>query len=208
MTARDDILNKLRSRGRVPETPPPVWQSRRRFESLAARFAESLPKVKGEVIRVESPDGALETLDTLFNDLGAQRIVANGDLPTLDWAARWPDREWHLVGQSDGDLRAFCAAADVGLSGAEAALAETGSIVVAAGPTKSRLATLLPPVHIALVPESILMPDIFTWTAARRNETPANIAIISGPSKTGDIEQVLAVGVHGPRRFIVILYGE
>jgi L-lactate utilization protein LutC len=77
---------------------------------------------------------------------------------------------------------------------------------VSSGPGRSRLATLLPPVHIALVPTSRMTTDIFTFTAARQGELPANMVFISGPSKTGDIEQTMSIGVHGPKRFIVILY--
>ncbi len=94
----------------------------------------------------------------------------------------------------------------MGLSGAEGALAETGTVIVASGPGKSRLATLLPPVHLALVSASQLYADIFAWTAARRGELPANLTLISGPSKTADIEQTLAVGVHGPKQMIAVLY--
>ena len=88
----------------------------------------------------------------------------------------------------------------------DAALAETGSLVVTSGAGKSRMATLLPPVHIAMLPESCLHMDLFTWTAAREGPLPANLTLISGPSKTADIEQTMAVGVHGPRRLIAIVY--
>jgi L-lactate dehydrogenase complex protein LldG len=112
------------------------------------------------------------------------------------------------VGQTPGDLKAVCAAADVGISGADAALAETGSVVISSGPGRSRLATLLPPVHVALVSTTLLTSDLFTWTAARQGDLPANVVLVSGPSKTADIEQVLAIGVHGPKRFIVVLYDD
>jgi L-lactate dehydrogenase complex protein LldG len=112
------------------------------------------------------------------------------------------------VGQSDEELRAFCETADVGLTSADAAFAETGSLVVSSGSGKSRMASLLPPVHIALVPESKLTADIFTWTAAQKGAPPTNTVFISGPSKTADIEMTLVKGVHGPKRFIVILYGD
>ena len=133
-------------------------------------------------------------------------VNAEPPLDGIDLAARWPNVEWHVTGQSSGDLRAFCAAADAGITGVDAALAETGTIVVSSGPGKSRLVSLLPPVHIALVPTSSLTVDLFTWTAARGGAMPASVTLISGPSKTADIEQVMAIGVHGPKRLIVILY--
>lgn len=209
MNSRHKILNQLRSNGRAAETPGP-WRSRRQFDDLAARFADALTAAKGECRRAGSLDDALDQLHQLLRELSAGKIVVNAEPPfiELDLPSRWPDFQWHTVGQSDGDLRAFCAAATVGLSGADAALAETGSVIVSSGPGRSRLATLLPEIHLALVPTSSLTADIFTWTASRQGGLPANQIIVSGPSKTGDIEQTMAIGVHGPKRFIVILYDE
>ncbi|MEZ4767250.1 MAG: LUD domain-containing protein [Caldilineales bacterium] len=81
-------------------------------------------------------------------------------------------------------------------------------MLVTSGPGRSRLVPLLPPVHIALAPTSRLTSDLFTWTAQRGGDVPSNLTLITGPSKTADIEQTLAIGVHGPKRFIVILYDD
>ncbi len=71
---------------------------------------------------------------------------------------------------------------------------------------QGRLVPLLPPVHIALAPTSALTTDLFTWTAGRGGAMPSALTLVSGPSKTADIEQTMAIGVHGPKRLIVILY--
>ncbi len=207
MSAREEILNRLRPKARE-ENPPPAWRSQRAFPDLAARFTESLTAVKGEVRRAASLELAWAEVDEILREVGAQAVAANDEPPlnTVNLGQRWPDCEWHVVGQTAGDLRQFCARADVGLSGAEVALAETGSIIVSSGSKKSRLATLLPPVHVAMVPVSCLTPDIFCWTAGRAGDMPANVVIISGPSKTADIEFTLTLGVHGPGRLIVVLY--
>jgi L-lactate utilization protein LutC len=209
MSARDEILARLRGKTREVTSPSP-WRSRRHFEDLSERFSAALTAAKGEVLRTSNLEEGLRQLGPVLRELGAGKVVANAEPPLsdIDLPARWPDIEWHLVGRSDGDLRAFCTTADVGLSGAEAALAETGSILINSGPGKSRLATLLPPVHLALVASSCLTTDLFTWTAARQGPLPANSVIVSGPSKTADIEQTMATGVHGPKRFIVVLYEE
>lgn len=208
--ARNSILRRLRLQARGEVMHPLAWETRNRFDDLAERFAESVISVGGEVFRVESLDAALNQLGDLLHDLGAAWVVVNNEPPLADsdLYARKSDLAWHVVGKSSGNLREFCAMADAGVSGAEAAFAETGTIVIGSGPGRSRLSTLLPPVHIALVGESQITADIFTWTAARGGKLPANVTLISGPSKTGDIEQVLAVGVHGPKRFIVILYAD
>jgi L-lactate utilization protein LutC len=205
---RDGILDRLRSQARGGEIHPSAWRSRRHFNDLAARFAAALEKVHGEPVITESFDAALDRLGELLGSLGARKVVVNDEPPfhDLDLAARWGQIEWYIVGRTAGDLRTFCASADVGLSSADAVLAETGSLVVSSGPGRSRLATLLPPVHVALVPISCLTTDLFTWIAARQGSLPASVTIVSGPSKTGDIEQIMAIGVHGPKRFIVILY--
>jgi len=61
-------------------------------------------------------------------------------------------------------------------------------------------------VHVALLPTSALVPDIFTFVATQNAVLPASRTFVSGPSKTADIEMVLSIGVHGPKRLIVILY--
>lgn len=207
MTDRDQILTTLRRQARDVDHPP-AWTSRRAFADLAARFTASLTAAHGEPHHADSLGEAWDLLDRLLADLAAQRVVVNAEPPLsdLDLAGRWPAITWHVVGQTPGDLRTFCVGADAGLSGADAALAETGTLVVSSGPGKSRLATLLPPVHIAMVPTSRLTADLFTWTAGRSGGLPANVTLISGPSKTADIEQTMAIGVHGPKRLIVILY--
>ncbi len=208
MSARDEILDRLRAKVRE-EALPAVWRSQRQFADLAARFAESLTAARGEARQADDLESAWREVDAILREVGAQAVVANNEPPFSAevLTQRWPDCEWHVVGQTAGDLRQFCVRADVGLSSAEAALAETGSIIVRSGSGKSRLATLLPPVHVALVPVSCLTPDIVTWTAQRAGEMPANVTVISGPSKTGEIEFTLTIGAHGPKRMIVVLYG-
>ncbi|MGQ9850339.1 MAG: LutC/YkgG family protein [Aggregatilineaceae bacterium] len=209
-TAREEILSAVRGRVRRGEGVPAPWRSRQHFDDLAARFSSTLTALYGEVIRAASAEEALDRLGNVLRDLGARRVVVNDEPPLsgVDLAARWPEITWHVVGRTDGDLRTFCAGADAGITGTVAALAETGSVVVNSGPGRSRLVSLLPPVHIALVPASCLVSDLLTWAAARSGEWPANVTVISGPSKTADIEQTLAIGMHGPKRVIAILYGE
>lgn len=210
MSAREDILTLLRRRER-DVTPPPPWTSRRRFESLSDQFAEALTANLGEVRRAPGWQEALAEVDAILEELSPERVVVNDEPPVdrLPLGERWPSVSWRRAGESGTDkresLRTFCAAADLGISGANGALAETGSVIISSGAGKSRLVTLLPPVHLVLLPASRLSVDIFTWTAARGTQMPANVVLVSGPSKTADIEQTMAVGVHGPKRLIVVL---
>ncbi len=97
----------------------------------------------------------------------------------------------------------------VGLSGAVAGLADTGSIVVASGPGRPRIASLLPPVHLAVLPVSRLYPTMQDWLAAGGGDLArrtANLVVITGSSRTSDIELQLTLGMHGPKELHVVLY--
>ncbi len=95
----------------------------------------------------------------------------------------------------------------LGVTGAYAALADTGGLVPVSGPGRGRLASLLPPVHVAVVGERRLRPSL----AALLREEPglldagSNVVIVAGPSRTADIEMTLTHGVHGPKHLHVIL---
>lgn len=101
--------------------------------------------------------------------------------------------------------------ADVGISGVDYLVAETGSVIVLSRSSDPRSVSLLPPVHIAVAQRSQIVPDLFdlfdrlTPTAASPADIPACISVITGPSKTGDIELRLVTGVHGPGEIHVVL---
>ena len=181
---------------------PAAWSSRRQDPNLVEMFIEALQAAKGEVFLTEDLASAFQAVEKIVEDISAKNIAINHEPPLDQLELR--EKEVHFVGLSEGDLKSFCAAADVGLTGAEAGLAETGTLALTSGPGKSRMVSLLPPVHIALLPTSSLVADIFSWHPPE--DLPANLFFISGPSKTADIEQTLSVGVHGPKRFMVVLY--
>ncbi|MBM3678133.1 MAG: hypothetical protein FJW96_09665 [Actinobacteria bacterium] len=77
-------------------------------------------------------------------------------------------------------------------------LVEPGSVVIAASVSEPRSRSLLPDVHLAVVREDAILPDLPALLEAVRGALPSSLAIVSGPSRTADIEMTLAVGVHGP----------
>jgi L-lactate dehydrogenase complex protein LldG len=85
------------------------------------------------------------------------------------------------------------------------ALADPGSVVLAASPDEPRARSLLPDVHITSVTEDRVLADLDALFAALGSNLPSSLAIVSGPSRSGDIEQVLSLGVHGPREEHVVL---
>ncbi len=94
----------------------------------------------------------------------------------------------------------------VGLTGAHGGLADTGAVALISGPGRGRLASLLPPVHIALLPKSRLYPSLPAFLSAHSTATDnSNLVFIAGPSRTADIEMTLSMGVHGPGEVHVII---
>jgi L-lactate utilization protein LutC len=97
-------------------------------------------------------------------------------------------------------------AAALGISGVEYLVAETGTVVIAARPDDPRSVSLLPPVHIAVASRAQLIGDLFDlFEAVAPAEVPSCLSLITGPSKTGDIELRLVTGVHGPGELHVVL---
>lgn len=207
MNARTRILGRLQKEKR-PTRLPGRWESQPSFPDLAAQFETALTAVNGEVLWGGDWPQALNHLMQVIQEIGAKRVVANLEEPLdqIETASAFPGVIWQVPGIESADWRTACATADLGVTGADLALAETGSVVVSTGPGKSRLVSLLPPVHVVVVPKSRLVADLFAWNRPNINEFPSQIVWISGPSKTADIEQTLVVGVHGPKRLIVILY--
>ncbi len=99
--------------------------------------------------------------------------------------------------------------AEAGLTGARAGLADTGTVILPSGPGKPMTASLLPWLHVCLLPASRLFPDLKTWLREEGREQiegASSVVLVTGPSRTGDIEQTLTRGMHGPGELIVVCY--
>ncbi|HYL04527.1 MAG TPA: lactate utilization protein C [Thermoanaerobaculia bacterium] len=96
---------------------------------------------------------------------------------------------------------------DAGITGCLGGIAETGGLVLCPSPEEPRLLSLVPPIHLVLLDPARLWDTL--WQAVGElgwaRSIPPNALVISGPSKTADIEQTLAYGVHGPKRLVVVL---
>jgi L-lactate dehydrogenase complex protein LldG len=92
-----------------------------------------------------------------------------------------------------------------GVSRASYGLADTGSVVLAAGVDEPRARHLLPEIHISLLAEDRILSGLAELFAAVGDDLPSALAIVTGPSRSADIEQRLVVGVHGPREVHVVL---
>jgi L-lactate dehydrogenase complex protein LldG len=200
-----------------PGAPPPLDRTVD-LERMIESFTLELSKLSGAVHRVPSDAEAIATVRALADERGATRVLA--------WDDPWLQPEGigdALRGQgvvlescalpaSRDERAARLQSLDpvlVGLTGAHAALADTGSVVVISGPGRGRIASLLPPTHIAVVRAGQLYPSLGPFLAANRDavEIGANMVVITGPSRTGDIEGTLVLGVHGPGDLHVVLIG-
>jgi L-lactate dehydrogenase complex protein LldG len=94
---------------------------------------------------------------------------------------------------------------DAGVSEAIYGLADTGSVVLAASPEEPRARSLLPAVHVSILREERVLPGLAELFEALGGELPSALAIVTGPSRSADIEQQLVVGVHGPGEVHVVL---
>lgn len=96
---------------------------------------------------------------------------------------------------------------DLGVTGADAGLAESGSVVVSHGEGRPRMASLAPRVHVAILAIALMHRTLAHWVQQRPDSVveTANLVVITGPSRTGDIEQQLNLGVHGPRNVHLVL---
>ncbi len=114
--------------------------------------------------------------------------------------------EFELVDQSSDNEVLF--SADVGITGVCAAIAETGSLVLRAGPQAPRMTSLTPPVHVALLASGQIVADLLDWASSHepgKQPTGTYEVLITGPSKTADIELNLVTGVHGPGAVHVVV---
>jgi L-lactate dehydrogenase complex protein LldG len=204
---------------------------------LAVRFGAELARLYGTY---EVLDSGVEARLALVNRLhewadeeettrkgpafntGQERMVlawAPERLPVGGLPETLADVGWQLVvpaslatPESRDDVRFI----RFGLTGVDAAFAATGSMLVASGPGQSRVASLLPLRHIALIPFSRLYRNVEGWLAERREagdfasvlRNRAAWHMITGPSKSADIEMNLTLGVHGPKFVHAILFAD
>ncbi|MHB1422561.1 MAG: LutC/YkgG family protein [Gemmataceae bacterium] len=179
-----------------------------------ARFGAELTAAGGHLHVVPDAAAAMNTIMNLVRARSVRRVLlGRGDaldaLP-IGESLRAAGIEVVDAMQGGGDGKEWFLA-ELGLSGVDYLIAETGSVVLASRPEQPRSLSLLPPIHIAVAERRQLLPDLFDLFAAlgtRLVDLPSGLSIVTGPSKTGDIELRLVTGVHGPGEIHVVLIGE
>ena len=212
-SARDRILSRVRAalgrEGPLPEAqaaqlqayvaqhpagprPPSDWEPIARFRERALALSSTVDEV--------------ETLASL--PTAVARYLANLKLPAQ--AVVWPELaqlDWKAAG-IQAEARAPTGTDPVGITGCFCALAESGTLLQLSGPERNAATSLLPETHIAIVPVDRIvngMEDAWALVRKECSELPRAVNLISGPSRTADIEQTIVLGAHGPYRVHILL---
>jgi L-lactate utilization protein LutC len=182
------------------------------IENPPARFIEELEALGGHGKRVESLEEAREYVLELARQREA-KLLLRWDVDELEeLGVDGPLGEIGVevaVWRDFADFKEIANEADIGLSTAAWAIAETGTLVLEGGQGKGRTVTLLPPTYVAVVPVDRILPTVpeAVEKYAGSGGLPANVCFHTGPSRSGDIEMSLFVGMHGPGDVHVVLVG-
>lgn len=200
--------------GSRPPEPPPVERDFTRllprvgpaFEDWISAFAAACRELRTDLVVCPDEAAVRETLCRLRDAEGWQRVAAHAG-PLVQPAAEvlglpvlWTDAGY------DPQALERC---DVGLTECDALVAQTGSVVVTSARAGGRALSVLPPHHVVLARREQLVPDL-PAALARLTEQypsawPSMISFLTGPSRTGDIERILVLGAHGPKKLTVLL---
>jgi L-lactate dehydrogenase complex protein LldG len=209
MTAREQILDSVRAAlGSGPDrhrAAPAVRISvpERTPDARIEMFFSAISNLAGKPYQATSPTDACRHVAGILD--GQPAVASNA--PFL--------RECGITGLASvqtgfsdrGALRQACATAAAGITCAHYALADTGTLVMLASPEEARLISLLPPSHIAVVPQARIitgLDELFSLVP-QPGELTSSMVLITGPSRTADIEQILVRGVHGPGEIHIVV---
>ncbi|KAG0193178.1 hypothetical protein DFQ28_006186 [Apophysomyces sp. BC1034] len=211
--ARRNIIARIRAAQRRPAQPAPGERDAL-ADYLARHPAGPRPDLPEDLVELFAVQSRRMATSVACVDAQAQVPAAVAaylhEQGLATTAIAWPalaDPGWVQVGcelefraPRDGDL--------IGITGCFCAIAETGTLALLSGENEFVSAGLLPETHIAIVPASRIvagLEDAFTLIRAERGELPRTVNFISGPSRTGDIEQTIVLGAHGPYRVHAIV---
>jgi L-lactate dehydrogenase complex protein LldG len=213
MSSREEILERVRARlGRTPENAALADEAMTAW--LAAHQQGPRPEAGSDLVArfVARSEAQSSTVEWISQWAGvpaavARYLAANGlSTDVVGWPLLsghpWQQSGVHFEGRGarEGDL--------VGITGSYCAIAETGTLMLLSGADTPASVSLLPETHVAVVPASRIiagMEDAWNLARAELPELPRAVNFISGPSRTGDIEQTIVLGAHGPYRVHVIV---
>jgi L-lactate dehydrogenase complex protein LldG len=206
---RPNVIEKVRrALGRTaplatPPTPPPIDEHVVRLVYSAIGLPELFQKRAGEMKMLVEPvrvDDLLDRIAAFLRERKCQKVMLS-DTPLLTKLRAAEHLNTNgLLARRWGEVTADEAYEyDAGVTDVDYAVAETGSLVIRHTPAHGRLLSLVPFVHVAVVEPKQILPDLIDlFEALKRDGTGSGVTMISGPSKTADIEMNTVTGVHGP----------
>lgn len=213
---RDNLARAQRARPTsVAEAVQEGWSSPRGQEDgdLVHRFMEELRALRAHVFLARTIEDGRAYIREVIRDvrsvalsaspvvvsLGVESVLAEAGVEIITLPA---DR----TTSSRLEYKHRLMTADLGITGADFGLAESGTVVVRTGKSEGRLVSLVPPVHMAILTADRLLPDVAALIPHLQHPpSSSGVIFITGPSRTADIELTLTVGVHGPRELHVLL---
>jgi len=202
--SRDAILTRVRTAlGRTPGQLPPSLPSvyLRPSQPNLATFFACIERLNGKTYNAESEADACRYVASLVK--GKRAIASNSTVLEACGITGLDE----VTTAAPGSLRSLCAECDIGITSADYALADTGTLVMFSSQQEARMISLLPPLHVAVVPQSRMLgnlDELLSRVSHPADKTSAMV-MITGPSRTGDIEQILVRGVHGPGEMHVVV---
>jgi len=207
--ALDVRENQIKHAPDAPLRPSQAVASEQDSASLVDLFKENLESVDGHCVVVGSELELVRALTDVIAQLQRTslraRKIAISDSPEVERLVKQIgiDVDEIAVAPSATDVFGF----DVGISRAQAAIAETGTLLLNSLRERHRLVSLVPPVHIAIIDASEIVGTLGEALAGLRQDEQVSpiVTLVTGPSRTADIELTLAIGVHGPQELYVIV---
>ncbi|TCS71725.1 L-lactate dehydrogenase complex protein LldG [Sulfuritortus calidifontis] len=192
--AADDVEVTRRLQAH-PRGPQPQWA-----ETPRVRFLAKLAKVAATYAELESKSQIVSAVQAYFDAQALPRQLVAAPHPLLNEVV-WP-QDWQVARRrAQGEDR-------TGLNVAFCAIAETGSLVLLSGPESPTTLNFLPEDFLCVLPEGRIVPrleDAWALLREERGAPPRATNIVTGPSRTADVEQTIQLGAHGPRRLHVLL---
>ena len=224
MTEREKILGRIREALRIaaplpghghalqPNPAPPSHLARKwlplvggTFEDRLALFQKNASDLKAEFHLLDTSDGLVKAMQDLRDGHHWKKIATHRGVLTesvaqsINLPVCWTDQGYD-VKELEG--------CDVGITGCDALIAQTGSILLTNRSAGGRALSVLPPHHVVLAKREQFvadLPEAFTILKKRyAPDYPSIITLITGPSRTGDIERILVLGAHGPKKLTIL----
>lgn len=205
----------------APVLQPPNLPAAGDWEALATRFVAELTQLNAGAERVATAAAVRPAVLAALQKVEARRVAVWRDpLLAACGLLDLPGVETLIWDEALGEpeLRRLAAACDAGITGADAGVAETGSLLYTPAPGRGRMAGVLPWLHVSVLPVERLLPsvpDLFRWLSRQAAAgafpggpgMPSMAGINTGPSRTADIQSKLVLGAHGPGAIHAVLVG-